>query len=901
VATSSGGSSPALHGVGSEAGNRTAADAVPALMVSAAHTLCDSGRIPEALAVAQAVARDQPKYPAAKVVLGRALLEAGRAGHAAFVLRAAAKQFPASVSAHRWLAEVLLHQGATAEARETLEQARILSPKNERIKYLLEITNEARQANSSPAPAAERVGSHPTEPTNPDDTTTRIMKLPGPRPSRTNPPIRQRTLADAFPESGQEGEARLTPGYGRRVFAAAPGLPPERSSGAESGRSEPGGREGSPYAPALSLVSSHDVPPPVAAHPATEESLETEGHVATDEGFPTMPVTEPLADMNYPGQRSTLLGFADPEVGPATGEPSRPSPFALMGAEAPDTTIESLALSDRIKRLMWPLQAHHVVAAGALFAALGVALILKLGPPRHKTPELSTLSEESTPVPEQAAKTVRANDSEAVASRQDQLALSSGAPEQPAKQAAGPTAERQSERDAHGGNPFGWPIPKSQREQNPKGDVRLATADRKVDRWTSGAKSEISGARLASGDNPSVTDLKTASKAEQASHQDMAPHTADSPTKAHAAAEALDSGSLTQAQHIIETWLPSEETARAQLLVVRGELAEATPEGIQDAELRSMLKICADRGARPSGSNTSKNNARTDSGQVVATACARLLAVHYRRMGNQFQANRYANQISRIGAAPTRLAGQLAQTLSNLGRPAEAARLLTFAQPHGSNKTGRETGVAFGGAQSAWGHIAVTLARGERPTTQAIPPIVSADHRLLAVRMAHATADKRALSEALRAVGGSKHYRFDDDLHWFGTLARHQSSGKGVRFAQKLKKRSVSPLGAYVAGQLAGNHRHLAAFWLEEATRRRHPERCRAAWLFRSTLRELGRAGESDIWQMMRAEDCAPFRSSTTQRSRPRRPPIDKAKSESGSKTRNKTTTGTQPTSAVQL
>lgn len=81
----------------------------------------------------------------------------------------------------------------------------------------------------------------------------------------------------------------------------------------------------------------------------------------------------------------------------------------------------------------------------------------------------------------------------------------------------------------------------------------------------------------------------------------------------------------------------------------------------------------------------------------------------------------------------------------------------------------------------------------------------------------------------------------DDDLRWLSVLGRHGTGPRGARFATELRQRlaTPSPVTAYVAGLLAGDHRRLAVHWLSRALVG-HGDVCHARRLLADRLHALG-------------------------------------------------------------
>lgn len=235
----------------------------------------------------------------------------------------------------------------------------------------------------------------------------------------------------------------------------------------------------------------------------------------------------------------------------------------------------------------------------------------------------------------------------------------------------------------------------------------------------------------------------------------------------------------------------------------------------------------------------------------VSAHAAVLGAVIARLGGERASAAEKVTAVEKLAPRDPRTLALGAAVLANLGETTRAAAFLTraasFARP-----------VLPG---LAWARLGGELAAAQPPAGDATArtltelPLTGPETRLLAARAALSALGIAGLRRS-PALAEDARAAIDVDLRWFALLASLRNDKAARQYAARLfdTARDPGPVGAYVAGVMAGTRRHLALEWLRKALRG-HGDACRAAALYARILTELGDDPSAD--EALRASDVA--------------------------------------------
>lgn len=854
-------------------------------LVALANTLCDEGRAVEAEDMARWVLSQSPNMPGAQTALARARLEQGHAHEARTILEGVVAKHPAFFSAHRWLAEVLVRLGDWPRASEVLLRAEVLSPGQPRIAALVQqVMGSApspqppplQPGSSAPARATGRHTTYegpgvpselpppsPQPPAlGPPRTTGRQPTYDGPAvPSTVNP--RGAGVREPSPPAPRVA-GRTTGGRAVEPSPAAPPLGPRHSSGRLPSS------DGPPYDPAAPVnpraTGSHSVgrsdlspsAPPLADPPARPRRPTYEGpavapHVGQfslpSPSAPPLqpePVTPPapIVRVTPPlGVHAAGGTAALPATGSLSGLPPLPGTAALPQTRGNTPTRRQAypapAPGDRRRRFFRRLRAifavdaltawarRHpwvaLVGAGlALFAAAAFlgTWFLRLSAPRPSVvtgpapfepsavPALRTgaLTELTAIVAADARQRVRVPDA-AVSRALLAEALLATEYDRPARPELIPWVDELVSK-----------VPGRVPDELAAAQVllRLAHGDR------AGAAATARSLGLASAAAPVLRFAEGRLLQREgdggAAGARLGDVTSGSfvPGKLLAAELMLDRGDADGALELVHGVLQdSPEHPGAVRLLIEARHALGTP--FVGAELKQIEASCAEAAGRvPS----------------LEGICRLHTALDLRRTGNRRAALKAALTVAQVAPADPRLLALDAQLLANIGATADAAALVAQASDFADPRL----------PPLAWARAAVALATDRRAPLPGGPP-PSEEARLIASRSAFVGV-RRIPGSVLPA--SSPLLKTDGDLRWMSDGAR----ARGKRGARKLTRsvrihygtRPPGPVAAFVAGTLArrAGERPLAQAWLSQSLDG-HGDACRAATLYRLSLRDAGK------------------------------------------------------------
>ncbi len=218
---------------------------------------------------------------------------------------------------------------------------------------------------------------------------------------------------------------------------------------------------------------------------------------------------------------------------------------------------------------------------------------------------------------------------------------------------------------------------------------------------------------------------------------------------------------------------------------------------------------------------------------TLAAACRLDRALVLRRAGTRRAALTQALAAAAVVPAEPRLLGLTSQALANLGAVREAKVLLGRAEVLADRAL----------PPLAWARIGVEIATTRRvQLPEGAPP--GPEARLVAARSVFVgPPDSPALLQLLESI--RKSTGGDRDLQLITRGARARNPAAALEVTRRLRERygrvPPGPVAAYVAGTLARRSglRPLARVWLARALTG-HGDACRAATLFRLSLRDVG-------------------------------------------------------------
>jgi len=155
-----------------------------------------------------------------------------------------------------------------------------------------------------------------------------------------------------------------------------------------------------------------------------------------------------------------------------------------------------------------------------------------------------------------------------------------------------------------------------------------------------------------------------------------------------------------------------------------------------------------------------------------------------------------------------------------------------------------------------WLRVAVDLGSGA-PLGKLPAQANSPEQTLVAARAQLRTGGPNALARFLDSLAPQL-IETDRDLQSFRRLAQFGSDKGGPRYAFNLQKQAseVSPVGAFVAGWLAGDQRRLSAFWFSRALSG-HGDRCLATRLYFERMKMLRLPVRRSIIEAQTAAGCS--------------------------------------------